>query len=93
MRTTPEGLIGSMFELNGYGRGSLPIVNSLWIVVAAWKGDGRGRRGRKGMWRVTLAPISDANNHPMFQALWNDRGRFLEAHDDNNNWLMSRQVR
>lgn len=89
MKKTPEGLVGAMFELNGYG---LSITGSLWIVVAAWKGDGRGRRGRKGIWRVTLAPISGANNHPMFQALWNDVGKFLEVHDYNNNWLMSRQV-
>lgn len=69
MKKTPEGLVGTVFELNGYGRGSLPYSASLWIVVAAWKGDGRGRRGRKWMWRVTLAPLEGAGNHPIFQAL------------------------
>lgn len=43
----PDGLIGSLYQFHGYGKGSLLIQNSLWIVVAAWKGDGRGRPGAR----------------------------------------------
>jgi hypothetical protein len=62
----PDGLIGSMYELHS----KFPTPTSTWIVVAAWKGDGRGKRGRKDIWRVALAPIENAGNRPMFQALW-----------------------
>ncbi len=86
---TPEGLIGSMYELHGTRFGA----SGVWIVVAAWNGDGRGRRGRKGVWRVTLAPLIDAGNKPMFNALWNDVGKHLEGWDDGGNWMLTRQLK
>lgn len=85
----PFGLIGSMYELHGM----FPKPASTWIVVAAWKGDGRGRRGRKGIWRVTFAPIEGAGNHSMFQALWNDIGKHIEAWDVNGNWMLTKQIK
>jgi hypothetical protein len=99
MKTSqPEGLIGSMFEIHDKFDGRLRqgfhrTMSSTWIVVEVWKGDGRGRRGRKGMWRVTLAPIEGAGNRPMFNALWNDVGKFLEAWDENGNRMMTKQVK
>lgn len=86
----PEGLIGSLYEFHGHW----PIMAmSTWVVVGAWKGDGRGKRGRKGMWRVTLAPINGSDNLPMFQALWNDVGKHLESWDSNGNWMLTRQIK
>lgn len=85
---TPDGLIGSLYELYDVKN----KIVSTWLVVNAWKGDGRGRRGRRGMWRVTLAPLDDPHNHSMFQALWNDVGKYLELRNTNTNWTMSRHL-
>lgn len=85
---TPDGLIGSLYELYDVKN----KIVSTWLVVNAWKGDGRGRRGRRGMWRVTLAPLDDPHIHPIFQALWNDVGKHLELRNTNTNWTMSRHL-
>lgn len=77
-----------MYELYSYNDRNRIITT--WIVVAAWKGDGRGKRGRKGMWRVTLAPLDSP--HAMFQVLWNDRGKFLEVALCGK-WTLNRQVK